>query len=182
QFFNHHMFVLEQEEYKKEGIEWEFIDFGMDLQACIDLIEKPMGIMSILEEECMFPKASDATFKAKLYDNHLGKSNNFQKPRIVKGKPEAHFSLVHYAGTVDYNINNWLVKNKDPLNETVVGLYQKSTMKLLSYLFAGYAGADSGVLQKNLKRILETNKRQRKGEEEKGLFFPDSVCSSQSNI
>uniref|UniRef100_A0A8C9T475 Myosin-7-like n=1 Tax=Scleropages formosus TaxID=113540 RepID=A0A8C9T475_SCLFO len=143
QFFNHHMFVLEQEEYKKEGIEWEFIDFGMDLQACIDLIEKPMGIMSILEEECMFPKASDATFKAKLYDNHLGKSNNFQKPRVIKGKPEAHFSLIHYAGTVDYNINNWLVKNKDPLNETVVGLYQKSNVKLLAMLFANYAGADS---------------------------------------
>uniref|UniRef100_A0A3B4AZW5 Myosin motor domain-containing protein n=1 Tax=Periophthalmus magnuspinnatus TaxID=409849 RepID=A0A3B4AZW5_9GOBI len=140
QFFNHHMFVLEQEEYKKEGIEWIFIDFGMDLQACIDLIEKPMGIMSILEEECMFPKASDATFKAKLYDNHLGKSNNFQKPRVIKGRPEAHFSLVHYAGTVDYNINNWLVKNKDPLNETVVGLYQKSNLKLLSLLFAGYSG------------------------------------------
>uniref|UniRef100_A0A8C9WBB7 Myosin-7-like n=1 Tax=Scleropages formosus TaxID=113540 RepID=A0A8C9WBB7_SCLFO len=148
QFFNHHMFVLEQEEYKKEGIEWEFIDFGMDLQACIDLIEKPMGIMSILEEECMFPKASDATFKAKLYDNHLGKSNNFQKPRVIKGKPEAHFSLIHYAGTVDYNINNWLVKNKDPLNETVVGLYQKSNVKLLAMLFANYAGADSGGKKK----------------------------------
>uniref|UniRef100_A0A8B9HWL5 Myosin-7 n=1 Tax=Astyanax mexicanus TaxID=7994 RepID=A0A8B9HWL5_ASTMX len=145
QFFNHHMFVLEQEEYKKEGIEWEFIDFGMDLQACIDLIEKPMGIMSILEEECMFPKATDATFKAKLYDNHLGKSSNFQKPRIVKGKAEAHFALVHYAGTVDYNINNWLVKNKDPLNETVVGLYQKSSLKLLSNLFANYASADSAM-------------------------------------
>uniref|UniRef100_A0A3Q4GW66 Myosin motor domain-containing protein n=1 Tax=Neolamprologus brichardi TaxID=32507 RepID=A0A3Q4GW66_NEOBR len=51
QFFNHHMFVLEQEEYKKEGIDWEFIDFGMDLAACIELIEKPMGIFSILEEE-----------------------------------------------------------------------------------------------------------------------------------
>ncbi|NXJ99855.1 MYH6 protein, partial [Corythaixoides concolor] len=144
QFFNHHMFVLEQEEYKKEGIEWEFIDFGMDLQACIDLIEKPMGIMSILEEECMFPKASDMTFKAKLYDNHLGKSANFGKPRNVKGKPEAHFSLVHYAGTVDYNIIGWLEKNKDPLNETVVGLYQKSALKLLASLFSNYAGADAG--------------------------------------
>uniref|UniRef100_A0A8P4GGR9 Myosin heavy chain 6 n=1 Tax=Dicentrarchus labrax TaxID=13489 RepID=A0A8P4GGR9_DICLA len=152
QFFNHHMFVLEQEEYKKEGIVWEFIDFGMDLAACIELIEKPMGIMSILEEECMFPKASDATFKAKLYDNHLGKSPNFQKPRVVKGRPEAHFSLGHYAGIVDYNIGNWLVKNKDPLNETVVGLFQKSTLKVLANLFIGYAGADSGKGGKGAKK------------------------------
>ncbi|NXN87361.1 MYH1B protein, partial [Bombycilla garrulus] len=136
QFFNHHMFVLEQEEYKKEGIEWEFIDFGMDLAACIELIEKPMGIFSILEEECMFPKATDTSFKNKLYDQHLGKSNNFQKPKPGKGKAEAHFSLVHYAGTVDYNISGWLDKNKDPLNETVVGLYQKSSLKTLALLFA----------------------------------------------
>ncbi|XP_027984083.1 myosin-8 [Eptesicus fuscus] len=147
QFFNHHMFVLEQEEYKKEGIEWTFIDFGMDLAACIELIEKPLGIFSILEEECMFPKATDASFKNKLYDQHLGKSANFQKPKVVKGKAEAHFSLIHYAGTVDYNIAGWLDKNKDPLNETVVGLYQKSSMKTLASLFSTYAGteADSGA-------------------------------------
>ncbi|XP_004398675.1 PREDICTED: myosin-13 [Odobenus rosmarus divergens] len=144
QFFNHHMFVLEQEEYKKEGIEWEFIDFSMDLAACIELIEKPMGIFSILEEECMFPKATDTSFKNKLYEQHLGKSNNFQKPKPAKGKAEAHFSLVHYAGTVDYNIAGWLDKNKDPLNETVVGLYQKSSLKLLSFLFSNYAGAEAG--------------------------------------
>uniref|UniRef100_A0A4W3JM06 Myosin-7B n=1 Tax=Callorhinchus milii TaxID=7868 RepID=A0A4W3JM06_CALMI len=130
QFFNHHMFVLEQEEYKKEGIEWVFIDFGLDLQACIDLIEKPMGILSILEEECMFPKASDMSFKAKLYDNHLGKSPNLQKPRPdKKRKYEAHFELVHYAGVVPYNIMGWLNKNKDPLNETVVSVFQKSSNK-----------------------------------------------------
>nr|XP_015211512.1 PREDICTED: myosin-3 [Lepisosteus oculatus] len=143
QFFNHHMFVLEQEEYKKEGIEWEFIDFGMDLAACIELIEKPMGIFSILEEECMFPKASDTTFKNKLYDQHLGKSNNFQKPKPAKGKAEAHFSLVHYAGTVDYNISGWLDKNKDPLNESVVQLYQKSSVKLLALLYASFASAEA---------------------------------------
>ncbi|XP_061730322.1 myosin heavy chain, fast skeletal muscle isoform X1 [Nerophis ophidion] len=142
QFFNHHMFVLEQEEYKKEGIEWEFIDFGMDLAACIELIEKPMGIFSILEEECMFPKASDTTFKNKLYDQHLGKNKSFEKPKPTKGKAEAHFSLVHYAGTVDYNISGWLDKNKDPLNDSVVQLYQKSSIKLLVYLYASHALAE----------------------------------------
>ncbi|XP_038606692.1 myosin-4-like isoform X7 [Tachyglossus aculeatus] len=152
QFFNHHMFVLEQEEYKKEGIEWEFIDFGMDLAACIELIEKPMGIFSILEEECMFPKATDTSFKNKLYEQHLGKSNNFQKPKAAKGKAEAHFSLVHYAGTVDYNIAGWLDKNKDPLNETVVGLYQKSSMKTLAFLFAGGAAEAGGGGKKGAKK------------------------------
>uniref|UniRef100_A0A8C2UFW0 Myosin heavy chain, skeletal muscle, adult-like n=1 Tax=Coturnix japonica TaxID=93934 RepID=A0A8C2UFW0_COTJA len=153
QFFNHHMFVLEQEEYKKEGIEWTFIDFGMDLAACIELIEKPMGIFSILEEECMFPKATDTSFKNKLYDQHLGKSSNFQKPKPTKGKVEAHFSLVHYAGTVDYNITGWLEKNKDPLNETVIGLYQKSSLKTLALLFANYGGAEE-----NLNKLM-TNLR-----------------------
>ncbi|XP_063337771.1 myosin heavy chain, fast skeletal muscle-like [Pelmatolapia mariae] len=154
QFFNHHMFVLEQEEYKKEGIEWEFIDFGMDLAACIELIEKPMGIFSILEEECMFPKASDTTFKNKLYDQHLGKSSNFQKPKSVKGKAEAHFSLVHYAGTVDYSITGWLDKNKDPLNETVVQLYQKASLKLLAFLYSNYASTEvgSGGVKKAAKK------------------------------
>ncbi|XP_009473361.1 PREDICTED: myosin heavy chain, skeletal muscle, adult-like, partial [Nipponia nippon] len=153
QFFNHHMFVLEQEEYKKEGIEWEFIDFGMDLAACIELIEKPMGIFSILEEECMFPKATDTSFKNKLYDQHLGKSSNFQKPKPAKGKAEAHFSLVHYAGTVDYNISGWLEKNKDPLNETVIGLYQKSSVKTLALLFATYGGeAEAGGGKKGGKK------------------------------
>lgn len=108
---------------------------------------QPMGIFSILEEECMFPKASDTTFKNKLYDQHLGKSGNFQKPKPVKGKAEAHFSLVHYAGTVDYSITGWLDKNKDPLNDTVVQLYQKASLKLLAFLYSNYSTADG----KNLR-------------------------------
>ncbi|XP_069383344.1 myosin-7B-like [Paralichthys olivaceus] len=139
QYFNHHMFIQEQEEYKIEGIEWTFIDFGLDLQACIDLIEKPMGILSIMEEECMFPKATDQSFKTKLYDNHLGKSPNFLRPRMdKKRKYESHFELVHYAGVVPYNITGWLDKNRDPLNETVVVLFQKSSNKLMAGLFENY--------------------------------------------
>ncbi|XP_049825611.1 myosin heavy chain, muscle isoform X2 [Aethina tumida] len=146
QFFNHHMFVLEQEEYKTEGIEWTFIDFGMDLAACIELIEKPMGILSILEEESMFPKATDATFVEKLNTNHLGKSPNYQKPKPPKpGQQAAHFTLGHYAGNVPYNITGWLEKNKDPLNDTVVDLYKKGTNKLLVEIFADHPGQSGGA-------------------------------------
>ncbi|KAK6293880.1 hypothetical protein J4Q44_G00362060 [Coregonus suidteri] len=137
------MFVLEQEEYKKEGIVWAFIDFGMDLAACIELIEKPLGIFSILEEECMFPKASDTSFKNKLYDQHLGKNKAFEKPKPAKGKAEAHFSLVHYAGTVDYNITGWLDKNKDPLNDSVLQLYGKSSVKLMATLYVAAPPEDT---------------------------------------
>ncbi|XP_031778802.1 myosin heavy chain, muscle isoform X13 [Nasonia vitripennis] len=145
QFFNHHMFVLEQEEYQREGIEWSFIDFGMDLAACIELIEKPMGILSILEEESMFPKATDKTFEEKLNNNHLGKSPNFLKPKPPKpGQVAAHFAIGHYAGNVPYNITGWLEKNKDPLNDTVVDQYKKSSNKLLVEIFADHPGQSGG--------------------------------------
>ncbi|XP_058815411.1 myosin heavy chain, muscle isoform X1 [Topomyia yanbarensis] len=141
QFFNHHMFVLEQEEYKKEGINWAFIDFGMDLLACVELIEKPMGILSILEEESMFPKATDQTFAEKLMTNHLGKSAPFQKPKPPKpGCQAAHFAIGHYAGVVSYNITGWLEKNKDPLNDTVVDQFKKGTNQLVVEIFADHPG------------------------------------------
>ncbi|XP_030241552.1 myosin heavy chain, muscle isoform X35 [Drosophila navojoa] len=145
QFFNHVMFVLEQEEYTKEGIHWDFIDFGMDLLACIELIEKPMGILSILEEESMFPKATDQTFSEKLTNTHLGKSAPFQKPKPPKpGQQAAHFAIGHYAGVVAYNITGWLEKNKDPLNDTVVDQFKKSQNKLLIEIFADHPGQSGG--------------------------------------
>ena len=147
QFFNHHMFVLEQEEYKREGIEWEMIDFGMDLAATIELIEKPLGIMSILEEECMFPKATDMTFRDKLMQQHLGKNDKIGKPKPAKkeGVPDPHFELYHYAGTVGYNVTDWLTKNKDPLNGSVVGLLKKSTMDVLRDIWSTYVSADDAA-------------------------------------
>ncbi|CAF4110720.1 unnamed protein product [Rotaria sp. Silwood2] len=152
QFFNHHMFVLEQEEYKKEGIQWEFIDFGMDLQACIDLIEKPMGILSILEEECIVPKATDKTFVEKLYNNHLGKHPQFGKPKPAKGKAEANFEIHHYAGSVPYTATGWLEKNKDPINTTVALLFAKSKNSMLNHLFADVAEEEGGSGKTGFKK------------------------------
>uniref|UniRef100_A0A0N5BM88 Myosin motor domain-containing protein n=1 Tax=Strongyloides papillosus TaxID=174720 RepID=A0A0N5BM88_STREA len=140
QFFNHHMFILEQEEYQREGIVWEFIDFGLDLQNCIDLIEKPLGIISMLDEECIVPKATDMTYAEKLKNQHLGKHTNFQTAKPPRGKQgEAHFAIVHYAGTVRYNVIGWLEKNKDPLNDSAVAVLKTSDKKNLIYkIFEDY--------------------------------------------
>ncbi|VDD97395.1 unnamed protein product [Enterobius vermicularis] len=113
QLFNNTMFVLEQEEYQKEGIDWEFIDFGLDLQPTIDLIEKPMGILALLDEQCLFPKATDKSFVEKLFVNH-SKHPKFVIPEM---RAKSDFAVIHYAGRVDYSADQWLMKNMDPLNE-----------------------------------------------------------------
>merc|ERR1712113_984132 len=139
QFFNHHMFVVEQEEYVSEGIDWAMVDFGMDLQACIIMFEKPMGIWAILEEESLFPKATDKSFEDKLKASLLGKCPPFAKPQSKTDK-NAHFAIIHYAGTVSYNVTGWLEKNKDPVNDTVVDLLKKASNELLVQLWLDHPG------------------------------------------
>merc|ERR1740123_1358102 len=139
QFFNHHMFVVEQEEYVKEGIDWEMVDFGMDLAAAIIMFEKPMGIWAILEEESLFPKATDKSFEEKLKAS-LGKLPVFLKPQSKTDK-NAHFAISHYAGVVSYNVTGWLDKNKDPVNDTVVEVMKStSTCALLILLWEDHPG------------------------------------------
>jgi myosin heavy chain 6/7 len=136
------MFVLEQEEYLREGIDWAMVDFGMDLQACITMFEKPMGVLAILEEESLFPKATDKSFEEKLKSNHLGKSPNMCKPSTKTDK-NAHFAVIHYAATVSYNVTGWLEKNKDPLNDTVVELLKSGSNSLVVHIFADHPGQGS---------------------------------------
>merc|ERR1712154_570532 len=139
QFFNHHMFVVEQEEYVKEGIDWEMVDFGMDLAAAIIMFEKPMGIWAILEEESLFPKATDKSFEEKLKAS-LGKLPVFMKPQSKTDK-NAHFAISHYAGIVSYNVTGWLEKNKDPVNDTVVEILKStSSVPLLVHLWRDHPG------------------------------------------
>uniref|UniRef100_A0A8C3CY25 Myosin heavy chain 11 n=1 Tax=Cairina moschata TaxID=8855 RepID=A0A8C3CY25_CAIMO len=135
QLFNHTMFILEQEEYQREGIEWNFIDFGLDLQPCIELIERPTnppGVLALLDEECWFPKATDTSFVEKLITEQ-GNHPKFQKPKQLKDKTE--FCIMHYAGKVTYNATAWLTKNMDPLNDNVTALLNQSSDKFVADLW-----------------------------------------------
>merc|ERR1711887_478387 len=133
------MFTLEQEEYVKEGLDWANVDFGMDLQKCIDMFEKPMAFLAIFEEESLFPKATDKTFAEKLMTNMLGKWSQFAKPN-PRPDPDAHFAVIHYAATVSYNLTGWLEKNKDPLNDTIVEMIKNGSNSLMVRSFADHPG------------------------------------------
>uniref|UniRef100_A0A8D3AST0 Myosin, heavy chain 14, non-muscle n=1 Tax=Scophthalmus maximus TaxID=52904 RepID=A0A8D3AST0_SCOMX len=141
QLFNHTMFILEQEEYQREGIEWNFIDFGLDLQPCIDLIEKPAhppGVLALLDEECWFPRATDRSFVEKV-SAEQGSHPKFFRSKQPLG--EADFSIIHYAGKVNYKADDWLVKNMDPLNDNVASLLHQSSDHFVSELWKeGEAG------------------------------------------
>ncbi|KAL5429756.1 hypothetical protein PMIN04_000137 [Paraphaeosphaeria minitans] len=142
QFFNHHMFVLEQEEYAREQIEWKFIDFGRDLQPTIDLIElpNPIGIFSCLDEDSVMPKATDKSFTEKLHSLWDRKSTKYKRSLLTQG-----FMLTHYAAEVEYSTEGWLEKNKDPLNDNVTRLLAGSSDKHVATLFADCADTDDSI-------------------------------------
>ncbi|GAB2293322.1 hypothetical protein Dimus_027524 [Dionaea muscipula] len=108
QHFNQHVFKMEQEEYSKEEINWSYIEF-IDNQDVLDLIEKkPGGIISLLDEACMFPKSTHETFAQKLYQT-LKNNKRFSKPKFSR----TAFTISHYAGEVTYQADLFLDKNKD---------------------------------------------------------------------
>ena len=149
QFFNHHMFVLEQEEYAREGIEWDYVNFGLDLQPTIDLIETSgatIGVLSLLDEECIMPKATDRTFTNKLHAIWSGEPSTGEEahPGTFKYEParfEQGFIVHHYAGRVEYRTDGWLEKNKDPLNDNLTRVLAAASERYIASLFAEYSDA-----------------------------------------
>ncbi|KAI5791882.1 myosin heavy chain [Geopyxis carbonaria] len=170
QFFNHHMFVLEQEEYARERIEWKFIDFGHDLQPTIDLIElpNPIGIFSCLDEDCVMPKATDKSFTEKLNSLWDNKTTKYKRSLLTQG-----FMLTHYAAEVEYNTEGWLEKNKDPLNDNITKLLAASHDKYVASLFSDYAeqiGESSNAPKSRVKKGLFRTVAQRHKEQLSSLM------------
>ncbi|NXY10186.1 MYO3B protein, partial [Pteruthius melanotis] len=131
-FFNHHIFQLEQAAYKEEGLPWETIAFNNNEPVLNLLLAKPLGLLSLLDEQSAFPQATDKTFVDKLNSSFKG-NLHFQPARgHVLG-----FSIVHYAGKVQYAARGFLEKNRDTLPANVRGLFISSVTPLLSVLFTG---------------------------------------------
>ncbi|KAM9570394.1 unconventional myosin-Vc-like isoform 2-T2 [Salvelinus alpinus] len=129
QQFNLHVFKLEQEEYMKEDIPWTLIDF-YDNQPVIDLIEAKMGILDLLDEECLFPQGTDQNWLQKLY-NYLADNPLFEKPRMSN---EA-FIIQHFADKVEYQCWGFLEKNRDTLYEELIDTMRTSKFPLLANFF-----------------------------------------------
>uniref|UniRef100_A0AAR2L5C7 Methyl-CpG binding domain protein 3b n=1 Tax=Pygocentrus nattereri TaxID=42514 RepID=A0AAR2L5C7_PYGNA len=130
QQFNRHVFQLEQEEYVREELPWNRIEFS-DNQPCITLIEGSLGLLDLLDEECRVPKGSDENWARKLYEQHLNQSPNFRKPRMSNSA----FIVLHFADTVQYECDGFLDKNRDTIFEEPINIMRASQSELVAELF-----------------------------------------------
>ncbi|XP_062848358.1 myosin-IIIa [Trichomycterus rosablanca] len=127
-YFNQHIFTWEQEEYQNEGVDVKLIQFE-DNQPLLDLfLQKPLGMLSLLDEESRFPQATDQTLVKKFEDNL--KSKNFWRPMKV----DPGFGITHYAGKVIYHADGFLTKNRDALPTDIILLLKSSKNELISTL------------------------------------------------
>uniref|UniRef100_A0A8C5RP49 Myosin VC n=1 Tax=Laticauda laticaudata TaxID=8630 RepID=A0A8C5RP49_LATLA len=130
QQFNLHVFKLEQEEYMKENIPWTLIDF-YDNQPVIDLIEAKMGILELLDEECLLPQGTDENWLQKLYNNFMNKNPLFEKPRMSN----TSFIIQHFADKVEYKNEGFLEKNRDTVYEVLIDILRNSKFWLFANFF-----------------------------------------------
>ncbi|XP_011029402.1 PREDICTED: myosin-2-like [Populus euphratica] len=150
QHFNRHLFKLEQEEYEEDGIDWTKVDFE-DNQECLNLFEKkPLGLLSLLDEESNIPNATDLTFanKLKQYCN--------DNP-CFKGERGRAFGVHHYAGEVVYDTNGFLEKNRDPMHSDFIHLLSSSGCQLPKS--AGLS-CQSGGLESSMQSVVTKFKSQ----------------------
>uniref|UniRef100_A0A8D0DDM7 Myosin X, like 1 n=1 Tax=Sander lucioperca TaxID=283035 RepID=A0A8D0DDM7_SANLU len=129
EYFNKHIFSLEQLEYNREGIQWEAIDW-MDNAECLDLIEKKLGMLALINEESRFPKGTDYTLLEKLHSRHAT-NPYYVKPRVA----DHQFGIKHYAGEVLYDVRGILEKNRDTFRDDILFILKDSRLDFIYDLF-----------------------------------------------
>ncbi|XP_062843469.1 unconventional myosin-X [Trichomycterus rosablanca] len=129
EYFNKHIFSLEQLEYNREGLIWEDVNW-MDNGECLDLIEKKLGLLALVNEESHFPQATDATLLEKLHSQH-SKNPFYIKPRVAVH----YFGVKHYAGEVVYDVRGILERNRDTFRDDILNLLRESRLDFVYDLF-----------------------------------------------
>jgi myosin-3 len=133
-FFNRYTFLVELEEYEREGIDAKKVSFR-DNAALIDaFLGRPVGILSLLDEESSFPKATDQTFAEKIAHNYG------DKPFFVdlqRQREYPAFAIKHFAAEIEYNCTSILMKNRDQLGGDIVDVLRASDISVISDLFWG---------------------------------------------
>ncbi|XP_046700574.1 unconventional myosin-X isoform X2 [Silurus meridionalis] len=129
EYFNKHIFSLEQLEYNREGIQWEAIDW-MDNAECLDLVEKKLGLLALINEESRFPKGNDYTLLEKLHSRHAT-NPYYIKPRVT----DHQFGIKHYAGEVLYDVRGVLEKNRDTFRDDILNMLKDSRLDFIYELF-----------------------------------------------
>ncbi|XP_054646683.1 unconventional myosin-VIIb [Dunckerocampus dactyliophorus] len=154
QFFVRHVFKLEQEEYARESIVWERIEYK-DNQDTLDVLaNKALNMLALIDEESNFPKGTDATMLQKINQVH-GKGSVYISP---KNNYEPQFGVNHFAGVVYYDSKGFLEKNRDALSSDLIQLVETSTNKLLKQVF--HAEMVSGMAKSggNPRMVINTTK------------------------
>ncbi|XP_032099967.1 myosin-IIIa [Sapajus apella] len=127
-YYNQHVFAWEQNEYLNEDVDARVIEYE-DNRPLLDMfLQKPMGLLSLLDEESRFPKATDQTLVEK-FEGNL-KSQYFWRPKRM----ELSFGIHHYAGKVLYNASGFLAKNRDTLPTDIVLLLRSSDNSVIRQL------------------------------------------------
>ncbi|XP_066132390.1 unconventional myosin-Vc isoform X1 [Saccopteryx bilineata] len=159
QQFNLHVFKLEQEEYMKEDIPWTLIDF-YDNQPVIDLIETKMGILELLDEECLLPHGTDENWLQKLYNNFINKNSLFEKPRMSN----TSFIIQHFADKVEYQCEGFLEKNRDTVYDMLVETLRASKFHLCAKFFqenpVSPSPFGSAITIRSAKQVIKPNNKQ----------------------
>nr|XP_033775568.1 unconventional myosin-Vc isoform X3 [Geotrypetes seraphini] len=154
-----HVFKLEQEEYMKEDIPWTLIDF-YDNQPVIDLIEAKMGILELLDEECLLPQGTDENWLQKLYNNYIDKNPLFEKPRMSNRA----FIIQHFADKVEYQCDGFLEKNRDTVYEVLIDILKDSKFHLCANVFqestAPIPALGVGIKVKSAKPVIKSVNKQ----------------------
>ncbi|KAK3097735.1 hypothetical protein FSP39_012604 [Pinctada imbricata] len=156
-FFNQHVFKLEQEEYVREGIDWKEIKF-VDNQPLLNLfLNKPIGILSLLDEESLFPRGTDISFVEKLNIHFKGNTYYGKSAQTT-----AKFTISHYAGKVTYDSGGWLEKNRDTLPPGLMEMLQHSTNALVKLIFRAQVTRTGSLALQARKSTSRRTRRSKK--------------------